>query len=77
MLGAMFDGKSEILYNDTGCVFIDRDGKMFEHVLNFLRSEKLLLPCKFDNFELIESDADFYQIQPLIDVLNKREQEQN
>ena len=77
MLSAMFDGKSEIVYDDTGCVFIDRDGRMFEHVLSFLRSEKLLLPRKFDHFELLESEANFYQIQPLIDALNMRTQEQN
>ena len=72
MLGAMFGGNFETIYDDSGCAFIDRDGQMFKHVLNFLRTGSLLLPQKFDNFELLASEADFYQIQPLIDVLKER-----
>ena len=77
MLSALFDGKSEIVYDDAECVNTDRDGRMFEHVLCFLSRRKLLLPQKFDDFELLESEADFIQIQPPIDVLNKRKQEEN
>ena len=68
MIGAMFGGKFEITYDDSGCAFIDRDGQMFKHVLNFLRIGSLLLPQKFDDFELLASEADFYQIQRLIDA---------
>ena len=69
MLGTMFGGKFEITYDDAGCAFNDRDGEMFRHVLNFLRTGRLLLPKEFDDFDLLESEADFYQIRPLSDGL--------
>ena len=69
MLGAMFGGKFEITYDDAGCAFIDRDGKMFRHVLNFIRTGTLLIPKEFNEFDLHESEADFYQIRPLSDAL--------
>ena len=65
MLGAMFGGKFEMIYDDAGCAFIDRDGDMFRHVLNFLRTGRLLLSKEFNDFDLLEVEADFYQIQPL------------
>lgn len=67
MLGAMFGGQ----YNPTaldqqGNYFIDRDGYMFRHILNFLRSGQLCLPQGFKDFDLLEAEADFYQIPALI-----------
>ena len=39
MLGAMFNGRHVPTgYDNQGNYFIDRDGYMFRHVLNFLRS---------------------------------------
>ena len=77
MLGAMFGGTFDSTYDNTGCVFIDRDGEMFRHVLNFLRSSRLMLPQKFNDFDFLESEADFYQIQPLLEALHERRQERN
>uniref|UniRef100_A0A803SN93 Potassium channel tetramerisation-type BTB domain-containing protein n=1 Tax=Anolis carolinensis TaxID=28377 RepID=A0A803SN93_ANOCA len=37
MLGAMFRGPQPALTDSRGNYFIDRDGKAFRHVLNFLR----------------------------------------
>ena len=77
MLGAMFSGDYDVTYDESGCVFIDRDETIFRHVLNFLRSSKLILPQKFEDCDSLESEADFYQIQPLIGALNERKKEQN
>ena len=74
MLGAMFGGTFDLTYDNTGCVFIDRDGEMFRHVLNFLRSSRLMLPQKFNDFDFLESEADFYQI---LEALHERRQERN
>ena len=72
MLGAMFNGK----YTPTACDqqgnhFIDRDGHMFRHVLNFLRSGRLCLPQGFKDFELLEAEADFFQIDPMISAIKE------
>eukprot|EP01116_Phalansterium_solitarium_P003870 TRINITY_DN146_c0_g1_i1.p1 TRINITY_DN146_c0_g1~~TRINITY_DN146_c0_g1_i1.p1 ORF type:complete len:379 (-),score=39.47 TRINITY_DN146_c0_g1_i1:263-1399(-) len=37
MLAAMFSGRHEIVKNDEGRVFIDRDGRYFNYILEYLR----------------------------------------
>ncbi|CAH1232506.1 KCTD21 [Branchiostoma lanceolatum] len=69
MLGAMFGGDLGTLQDDQGRYFIDRNGRLFEHVLNFLRTNQLVLPEDFKELPLLEMEADFYQIQPLIEAL--------
>lgn len=70
MLGAMFSGKHPSARDGNGHYFIDRDGPLFRFVLNFLRCGRLNLPKDFNDFEQLHEEADFYQIQPLIDQLN-------
>ena len=38
MLGAMFSGRHALTKNEAGAHFIDRDGRHFHEILNFLRS---------------------------------------
>ena len=71
MLGAMFNGSMPTTKDVNGCYFIDRDGRMFGHVLNFLRSSQLALPQDFQYFEQLAVEADFYQIDPLLQALAK------
>lgn len=66
MLGAMFSDSFPTTRDQNGSVFIDRDGEVFKYVLNFLRSSKLSLPSDFKDLDLLQSEADFYQIRPLI-----------
>ncbi len=70
MLGAMFSGQFvPTSFDNQGNYFIDRDGYMFRHILNFLRSGRLCLPQGFKDLDLLEAEADFYQIPPLIAAL--------
>ena len=63
MVGTMFGGQYVPTALDAaGHYFIDRDGFMFRHVLNFLRSGRLCLPQGFKDFDLLEAEADFYQV---------------
>lgn len=67
MIGAMFGGHYvPTALDQQGNYFIDRDGCLFRHVLNFLRSGQLCLPQGFKDFDLLEAEADFYQIPALI-----------
>ena len=73
MLGAMFSGRFEPATIDKdGIYFIDRDGGLFKHVLNFLRSSVLCLPHDFKNMEALVNEAMFYQIDALLEALNER-----
>lgn len=42
--------------------FIDRDGGMFRHILNFLRNKKLLLPTDFPDMELLLHEAHYFEL---------------
>ncbi|XP_023931584.1 uncharacterized protein LOC106171442 [Lingula anatina] len=76
MLGAMFSGNMPTAHDDRGNYFIDRDGSMFRHILNFLRSGQLDLPEDFKEHKQLQREADFYQIQPLLDILRNRQTNQ-
>uniref|UniRef100_G3NIR2 Potassium channel tetramerization domain containing 6a n=1 Tax=Gasterosteus aculeatus aculeatus TaxID=481459 RepID=G3NIR2_GASAC len=39
------------------------------YILNFLRTAELTLPCDFKEAKLLRKEADFYQIEPLIQCL--------
>ncbi|KAJ7313254.1 hypothetical protein JRQ81_004537 [Phrynocephalus forsythii] len=75
MLGAMFRGPQPALTDSCGNYFIDRDGKAFRHVLNFLRFGRLDLPEGYAELSLLRAEADFYQIRPLLEALRRLEAE--
>lgn len=73
MLGAMFTGQIPVLKDNRGNVFIDRDGKVFRYILNYLRSSSLDLPDGFSELPLLRREADFYQIRPLLEEIRHYE----
>ncbi|KAJ6654920.1 hypothetical protein lerEdw1_006391 [Lerista edwardsae] len=75
MLGAMFRGPQPALTDSRGNYFIDRDGKAFRHILNFLRFGQLDLPEGYAELSLLRTEADFYQIRPLLEELRRVEAE--
>lgn len=42
--------------------FIDRDGGMFRHILNFMRNSKLLVADDFPDLELLLEEAKYFDI---------------
>ena len=69
MLHAMFSGRFDTKPAEDGSYFIDRDGTHFRYILNYLRSGQLVVPeDKIVRRELL-TEAEFYQIQGIIDEL--------
>ena len=69
MLASMFSGRFDMKPSEDGSFFIDRDGTHFRFILNFLRTGKLTLPEGATFTKELEEEAEFYQIQGLIDAL--------
>ena len=69
MLAAMFSGKFEMKPCEDGAFFIDRDGTHFRFILNYLRTGKLTLPEGATFLKELLEEAEFYQIQGIIDEL--------
>ena len=50
----MFDGSNSIVHDSkTNRYFIDGDGKLFRHIINFCRTKQLTLPDNFDELDLL------------------------
>uniref|UniRef100_A0A251TEP9 Putative potassium channel, voltage dependent, Kv2.1 n=1 Tax=Helianthus annuus TaxID=4232 RepID=A0A251TEP9_HELAN len=82
MLAAMFSGRHTVCKeSEKGYVFIDRDGKHFRHILNWLRDgvAPIFNLSDLERVELLR-EAEYYQLLGLVDrineVLNKKEDEQ-
>lgn len=71
MLGSMFSGRFECTRDKNGNYFIDRDGNLFRYVLNFLRNSTLEVPDNFIEMRALRKEAEFYQIEPLIEAIEK------
>lgn len=62
-LAKLFNGSIPIVLDSLKQhYFIDRDGEMFRHILNFMRNAKLLIPDKFDDLELLLEEARYFDI---------------
>lgn len=51
-----------------GKVFVDRDGRMFQYILGFLRTGQLCLPDDFSEFDSLTTEVEAYEIC----ILSKR-----
>ncbi|XP_020687359.1 FH protein interacting protein FIP2 isoform X3 [Dendrobium catenatum] len=65
MLAAMFSGRHNVCRDsETGMVFVDRDGKQFRHILNWLRDGILPTLTNVEYQELLR-EAEYYQLLDL------------
>lgn len=78
MLRAMFSGRLDVSTDMDGYILIDRSGKHFEFILNFLRDEDplyvqamLVDKTELDLFELLK-EAKFYCVQPLVALVEQK-----
>jgi BTB/POZ domain-containing adapter for CUL3-mediated RhoA degradation protein len=70
MLHAMFSGRMEVLTDSEGWILIDRCGKHFGTILNYLRDGNVSLP-NTQEVEEILAEAKFYCIQGLANHCEK------
>ena len=76
MLGVMFSGRHPIIKQDDESIFIDRDGRHFHAILNYLRgtitSVKQLPDDKLTLSDL-STEAEYYQLQGLHEMINPKQ----
>ena len=65
------------LHGENGYYFIDRDGELFRYILNFLRTAEINLPKNFQEHDQLMSEAKFYSLQPMVNLLKAREMREN
>lgn len=66
-LARMFNGGIPIVLDTMKQhYFIDRDGGMFRHILNYMRNGKPLLPDNFPYIDLLLEEARFFELPGLI-----------
>lgn len=70
MLCRMISGQMTSATDSKQRIFIDRDGPLFRHILNFLRDKRLNLPENFTEYAQLRQEADFYRIEPIINQLD-------
>jgi len=62
-LAKLFNGSIPIVLDSLKQhYFIDRDGSMFRHILNFMRNSKLLIAEDFCDLELLLEEAKYFEI---------------
>ncbi|KAI9186712.1 hypothetical protein LWI28_020107 [Acer negundo] len=70
MLAAMFSGRHTVSRDaEKGYVFVDRDGKNFRHILNWLRDGVIPTLAGSKYLELLR-EAEYYQLLGLIEKIN-------
>ena len=69
MLAAMFSGRHALTPDEDGSYFIDRDGKHFGHILNFLRQGTIQVELNTDPARALAIEAEFYGLSDLASVL--------
>jgi len=69
MLGRMFSGQHPVLRDDDGSFVLDRDGRHFHHVLNYLRDGSVPIGLRrVERLELLR-EVDFYNLRGLYSIV--------
>eukprot|EP01032_Pedospumella_encystans_P008192 gene8192-9751_t len=67
MIGAMYSGRHELVQDEDGYHFIDRDGTHFRYILNFLRSpETFELDLAGSALKELKSECEYYGLEELM-----------
>jgi len=76
-LSKMFNGTIPIVLDTLKQhYFIDRDGKLFRFVLNFMRTGRVVLPQSFDDYDALLEEAKYYEIDSMCKQIDEIIQKQ-
>jgi len=70
VLALMFSEKFDLKKEDDGSFFIDRDGTVFHHVLNYLRDGEILEDVIEDHEQQLQREAEFYGLSGLKELIH-------
>ncbi|XP_074843664.1 potassium channel regulatory protein [Carettochelys insculpta] len=70
-LARMLNGNDHEFRLVNGQFFVDRDGTLFNYILDFLRTLQLSLPADFSDYQRLQREANFYELHSLADLLNQ------
>ncbi|XP_052130445.1 BTB/POZ domain-containing protein Tiwaz [Frankliniella occidentalis] len=77
-LAKLFNGSIPIVLDSLKQhYFIDRDGGMFRHVLNFMRNARLLIPDTFSDLDLLLEEARYFDIAPMVRQLEQMQRDRS
>ncbi|KAL8596228.1 hypothetical protein ACOMHN_021268 [Nucella lapillus] len=65
-LARVASGHHHLPRDDRHFHVIDRDGNVFRHILNYLRTDRLLLPDGFREVALLREEAAYYELPGLV-----------
>ncbi|XP_076457471.1 BTB/POZ domain-containing protein KCTD4-like [Babylonia areolata] len=66
LLARIATGHVHVPRDDRNFLVIDRDGNVFRHILNYLRTDRLLLPDGFREVALLREEALYYELPGLV-----------
>eukprot|EP00054_Salpingoeca_dolichothecata_P007703 m.44273 g.44273 ORF g.44273 m.44273 type:complete len:459 (-) comp17231_c0_seq4:39-1415(-) len=69
MLSSMFSGRQAVVQDEDGFINIDRDGRFFSLILNYLRDGTVALPDKECDKLALLAEAKFYLLDGLVDEI--------
>jgi hypothetical protein len=78
-LQAMVEGRGSVVRDIDGNIFLDRNGKLFRHILDYLRNQGDLSKCVFpvnDPVLLLSIiiEAEYYQLPNIVEYFKGRKQ---
>jgi hypothetical protein len=70
LLGRMFSGRHDLATDEEGRVFVDRNGELFEHVLDFLREGTAWVAPEDTTLMIrLEKEFDYFQLPFNVELL--------
>ena len=72
----MFSGRIDSTQDEQGAYLIDQNPKYFEPILDYLRNKKLIIDPNV-SLEGVLAEAQFFQIQSLIHLLEEKTKEKD
>ncbi|CAB3400764.1 unnamed protein product [Caenorhabditis bovis] len=71
--GVIYLFEQRVIVNETGAVFINRDGLLFSYVLQFMRDrQKCVLPADRNILEMLMRESEFFGIESFKNIIIER-----